>query len=153
MEVRRLQSGGSRIGVDAIRRLKAPDGYPTPTDTYLEAFLSRPENVFIVAVDDTVPVGYIVAYLLDRIDRDQRMMFFYEIGVAESYRRRGIGRRLINTLKAVCREEDAMKMWVPTGRSNIAATGLYAATGGTPVPDGDDVTYAYPPASFAEAAE
>jgi len=27
----------------------------------------------------------------DRIDRDQRMMFFYEIGVAASHRRRGIG--------------------------------------------------------------
>ena len=46
-----------------------------------------------------------------------------------------------------------MKMWVPTGRSNIAATGLYASTGAVPLPDGDEVTYAYPRASLAEPAE
>ena len=62
------------------------------------------------------------------------MMFFYEIGVAESSRRRGIGRRLVNTLKSVCRDEDVMKMWVPTGRSNVAATRLYASTGAVPLP-------------------
>jgi hypothetical protein len=45
--------------------------------------IHRPENVFIVAIDSTEPVGYAVAYLLDRIDRDQRMMFFYEICVAD----------------------------------------------------------------------
>ena len=81
------------------------------------------------------------------------MMFFYEIGVAPSHRRRGIGRRLINTLKSVCREENAMKMWVPTNRANIAATGLYASTGAVPLPSGDEVTYAFLPESFAEPAE
>jgi aminoglycoside 3-N-acetyltransferase I len=153
MEVWRLRSGDSKIGAETIRRLKAPDGYPTPTEACFETYLARLENVFIVAIDHTEPVGYIVAYLLDRIDRDQRMMFFYEIGVAESHRRRGIGRRMISTLKSVCREENAMKMWVPTGRTNIAATGLYVSTGAVPLPSGDEVTYAYPPESFAEPAE
>ena len=153
MDIRRLRPGDAKIGVETLRHLKAPDGYPTPTEPYFETFLSKPENVFVVALDDTVPVGYVVAYLLDRIDRDQRMMFFYEIGVAESHRRRGIGRRLIGALKAVCREADAMKMWVPTGRSNIAATALYAATGAAPLPSGDEVTYAYPRASFADVPE
>jgi ribosomal protein S18 acetylase RimI-like enzyme len=148
-----LRPGESQLGVETIRRLKAPDGYPTPTDSYFETFLCKPENVFIVAADDTVPVGYVVAHLLDRIDRDQRMMFFYEIGVQESYRRRGIGRRMIDLLKLVCREEHVMKMWVPTGRSNIAATRLYASTGAAPLPNGDEVTYAYPPASFVEPPE
>ena len=58
------------------------------------------------------------------------MMFFYEVGVAEAYRRRGIGKRMIAELKEICRTEDVMKMWVPTSRSNVAATRLYASTGG-----------------------
>jgi aminoglycoside 3-N-acetyltransferase I len=91
--VRRLAPDDSQLGVEAIRLLKAPDGYPVPSTAYLSDFLSRPENVFIVAIDGSVPLGYIVAYLLDRIDRNQQMMFFYEIGVAESHRRRGIGKR------------------------------------------------------------
>lgn len=101
-------------------------------------------------MDDTEPVGYVVAYLLDRTYRDQRMMFIYQIGVAESHRRRGIGRSMINALKSVCLAENAMKMCVPTGRSNIAATRLFASTGAMPLPDGDEVTYAYPRESFAK---
>ena len=126
MTVRRLAPDDSPAGVEAIRLLKAADGYPVPTTTYLFEFLSRPENVLIVAFDGGAPVGYIVAYLLDRIDRQQQMTFFYEIGVAESHRRRGIGKQMIGELKAICRDSDVMKMWVPTGRSNEAATRLYA---------------------------
>ncbi len=143
MDIRRLGPEEYATGVDTIARLKGPDGYPTPSPEYLRKFLSRLENVLIVATDDGIPVGYIVAYLLDRVDRDQQMMFFYEIGVAESHRRRGVGTRMIAALKAICRTADVMKMWVPTGRSNIPATRLYASTGGVPLPGEDEVTYAY----------
>lgn len=131
------------VGADTIARLKGPDGYPTPSPGYLRTFLSRLDNVLIAATDDGIPVGFIVAYLLDRVDRVQQMMFFYEIGVAESYRRRGVGTQMIAALKAICRTTDVMKMWVPTGRSNVAATRLYASTGGVPLPGGDEVTYEY----------
>ena len=148
LEVRRLRPNESELGVDVIRLLKAPDGYPIPSAAYLLRFLSRPENVLIVAIERGVPVGYVVAYLLDRVDRDQKMMFFYEIGVAESHRRRGIGKQLITELKSICREADVMKMWVPTGRSNVAATRLYASTGAVPLPSGEEFTFAYPRESF-----
>lgn len=148
MKVRRLGTEDSQLGVEAIRLLKAPDGYPIPSAAYLFEFLSRVENVLIVAMDGGFPVGYIVAYMLDRIDRNQPMMFLYEVGVAESRRRQGIGKLMIGELKAICREADVMKMWVPTGRSNIAATRLYESTGAVPLPSGDEVTYAYPRESF-----
>ena len=136
-----------------MRLLKAPDGYPTPSVAHNSAFLSRVENVLIVAIENGLPVGYIVAYLLDRVDRDQRMMFFYEIGVAEAHRRRGVGKTLVGQLKSLCRTHDVMKMWVPTGRSNIAATRLYASTGATPLSLGDEVTYTYSRESFIDVAE
>ena len=77
-----------------------------------------------------------------------QMMLLYDIGVAEAHRRRGVGKQMIGTLKAICRGTDVFKMWVPTGRSNIAATGLYGDTGAEPCPDGDEVTYTYPRESF-----
>lgn len=148
MDVCRLGAHDSDLGARAIRLLKAPDGYPVPSAEHLAAFLSQPDNVLIVASDGGEPAGYLLAYLLDRVDRNQQMMFFYEIQVAESHRRRGIGKRMIAELKAVCRAQDVMKMWVPTGRANIAATRLYASTGAAPLPADDDVTYAYPRESF-----
>ena len=152
VEVRRLEHQDSHLGATAIRILKAPDGYPVPSAAYLSQFLSRSENVLIVAFDGDMPVGYLIAYLLDRVDRDQQMMFFYEIGVAEIHRRQGIGKRMIAELKAICRTKNVMKMWVPTGRSNLAATRLYASTGAVPLAAGDDVTYAYPRESFIRDA-
>jgi aminoglycoside 3-N-acetyltransferase I len=101
-----------------------------------------------VAADEGDPIGYAVAYILDRVDRDQRMMLFYEIEVRESHRRRGIGTAIVDTLKDVCRANDVMKMWVPTSRANAAATRLYTRTGAVPLPGGDEITYAYPRESF-----
>ena len=97
---------------------------------------------------DGVLVGFLLAYFLDRADRDQQMMFLYEIGVAESHRRLGVGTQMITQLKAICWAQNVMKMWVPTGRSNVASTRLYASTGATPLPSGDEVTYAYTRESF-----
>ena len=151
MQVRRLGVADCELGINAVHLLKSPDGYPTPSADDMVKFLSCRANVLILAIDDGVPVGYVVAYLLDRIDRYRRMMFFYEVGVAEAHRRRGIGKRMIAELKETCRTEDVMKMWVPTSRSNIAATRLYASTGGMPLSPDDEVTYTYPRESFAVA--
>jgi aminoglycoside 3-N-acetyltransferase I len=151
--VRRLGPDEAVLAIEAMRLLKAPDGYPVPSAAWVSAFLSRADNVLLVAVLADAPVGYVVAYLLDRVDRAQQMMFFYEIGVAESHRRRGIGTNLVRELKSICRARDVMKMWVPTGRSNIAATRLYASTGAVPLPSGDEVTYAYPRESFIDSPQ
>jgi len=153
VEGRRLGPDDALLGVNALALLKAPDGYAPPSAAYSSTFLFRHENVLIVAMARNTPVGYVVAYLLDRVDRHQQMMFFYEIGVAESHRRRGIGTRLIREPKSICRANDVMKMWVPTGRSNIAATRLYASTGAVPLPGRDEVTYAYPRENFMQGAE
>ena len=151
VKIRRLGAGDYEFAINAIHLLKAPEGYPTPTKDQMLAFLSRSSNVLIVASDQGIPAGYIVAYVLDRIDAHRRMVFFYEIGVAEPYRRRSIGKRMIAELKAICRSEDVMKMWVPTNRSNIAATRLYASTGAMPLSATDEVTYTYPRESFTSS--
>lgn len=152
MEIRRLGADQSELARETLRRLKSPDGYPTPAAEYLVRFLSCRDNGLIVGTIGGVPVGFLLAYLLDRADRDQQMMFLYEIGVAESHRRRGIGTQLIAELKAICWTHNVMKMWVPTGRSNIAATRLYARTGATPLTGTDEVTYAYTRESFKPTA-
>jgi len=149
MVTRRLTEQDAEIGVHAIRLLKSVDGYPIPSALYLSNFLSRPNNVFIVAVDGASPVGYLVAYLLDRIDRDQRMALLYDIGVAEHLRKRGVGTWLVTELKRICSDEGAM-MWVHTSRSNVAATRLFETTGGVPQPPEEgDVIYEYSSLNFA----
>jgi hypothetical protein len=52
LNVRRLGSAEAAIGVEAIRLLKAPDGYPVPSMDYVSRLLSRPQNVLLVAIEN-----------------------------------------------------------------------------------------------------
>jgi ribosomal protein S18 acetylase RimI-like enzyme len=115
------------------------------TEESMRNFLADPNNYLIVAEIDKIVVGYIVAYELQRVDRNMKSMFFYEIGVLKEYRIQGIGSSLINFLKEICREKKIMKMWVGTNRSNLSAMRLYSKTGGKEDLAGDEVSFTYYP--------
>lgn len=52
------------------------------------------------------------------------------MGVAESYRNRGIGRQLFNVLFDHGKALGCTQAWLGTERSNSAARRMYAAAGG-----------------------
>jgi ribosomal protein S18 acetylase RimI-like enzyme len=145
LQVTRLGTRDLDLGFRAIRTLKMPQSQSAFGDEYLRKLLSRPENILIVAAQEGVPIGFLLAYQLDRVDRDQRMICLYEVDVSEHHRRRGIGRAMIETLKMICRQENAMKTWVIANRSNLAAFRLYESTGATADASGDQVTFVYKP--------
>ncbi len=82
-----------------------------------------------MAAHDGHPVGFALAYTLDRVDGNRRMALLYEIEVVEGHRRRGAGRAMIEALKSVCVAENVFKMWTQTSPSNEAAAALYRSTG------------------------
>jgi len=150
MEVQRLLSGDETLAHHAVAILKVgkEELRSRLTREYFRRFLSRSENYLIVAMDEGTPVGLLLAYELDRVDRDQTMMFFYEVGVAESHRGRGVAKAMIALLKEICRRRNVMKMYVFTNRSNTAAMRLYESTGGKADPSGDEVSFLYTPETF-----
>jgi len=152
MEVKRLQSSDEALAYDAIATLKITDPglRHNLTPDSLRHFLYQPNNYLIIATESDVPIGYLVAYQLDRVDREQTMMLLYEISVAESHQRRGAGTEMIQLLKRYCRQESVMKMWVHTNQSNLAAVRLYESTGGEADASGDEITYLYTEASYSE---
>ena len=110
-------------------------------------------NHFIVATEREEPVGFALAYELNRLDRPQPMMLLYEISVAENRRRQGVAKAMINFLKTMCREKSVMKMWTLTNESNQAAVRTYQSTGGKFVPEDDMAMCVYVPESFAQSHE
>jgi ribosomal protein S18 acetylase RimI-like enzyme len=83
---------------------------------------------FVVAFDGDGPVGFAFGYELPRRQGRSAMLFVYELGVDEPYRRRGIGRRLMQELLTGHEES-----FVLTEPNNEAANALYASLGGTRV--------------------
>ncbi len=153
-EVRRLGRDDGDLALDAISQLKAADwegqgGKPESlTASHLARFLRYDDHFLIVAIKDAEPVGYLLAYELSRVDRDQNMMLFYEIGIADSERRQGVSTALIDEIKAICRERNIMKMWVETNESNEAAMRLYQSTGGTRDEEDNVVQLGWTPENF-----
>ncbi|UCD19678.1 MAG: GNAT family N-acetyltransferase [candidate division WOR-3 bacterium] len=148
VRVIRLGAGDEALAERVVRTLKSE----TPADVLarlgkeqLGKFLSYGHNYFLVALADDRPAGFALGYQLMRVDRDQDMMLLYEIVVDERNRDQGVGTFLINELKAICRENRIMKMWVLTNKSNVAATALYKKTGGAEDKSGDEVTFTYFP--------
>jgi GNAT superfamily N-acetyltransferase len=91
------------------------------------AYLSDPNVLHWVAEDDGVVVGHLLAYLERRRVGEARQVLLYEIGVREAYRRRGIGRALVEAMRTWMRDHDAAEAWVPADSGDAEA--FYAACG------------------------
>lgn len=106
-------------------------------------FLESPDNLFVVARWDESVCGFATAHRLQRVDRRRAEVLLYEIGVHESFRRRGVGTALIAAVTGWAREVGADEVWVLTNTGNTAAMALYTATGGRE--DAPDITmFTYP---------
>jgi len=137
MKIRRLAPEDATLAVAAIERIKPA----STTHETVKRFLNRPDYHFIAAVEDNEPVGFALVYELQRIDRDQPMMFLYEIGVGDAHRRRGIASAMIDFLKRLCRQRKAHKMFVIASTKNKAALRLYDSALGAGVQKTSDVVY------------
>ena len=131
------------LAVNAMKTIKCVvDNLPLElaTSTAMQLFLANPLNYLLIAVNDEKAIGYLFAYELQRPDRDQSMMFLYDITVIDEYRKKGVGTALVDRLKALCTNRHIMKMFVPTSRSNIPAVNLYQKTGAIISTDTDAVS-------------
>lgn len=137
-EIKQLGPGDEALAELVLRDVK----HATPDHDHAQQFLSNKMNVLLVASDGDQPVGFILAYELERADNQPNMMFFYEVEVSESHRRQGMGKALVAEFKKLCKKRKVGKMFVLTDRGNLAARALYERTGGREMCD-DGVLFAY----------
>ena len=99
-----------------------------PRPDWTEDFLNRDGHHLLLAEVGGVPAGFVTSVEVAHPDKGVEMLL-YELGVDETFRRRGIGRALVEALKALARDVGCSGMWVPVERGNDVATALYRATG------------------------
>lgn len=147
---RRLQPGDETLAMEAVTRLTSVQerGGHTPTAPHLSRLLRNPDAYLFVHVEGDCPVGYLLAFRFDRLDRDASMVYLYDICVSPSHRRRGIGRSLVQGLKGCLADTDAAEIWVGTSVDNEAARALFSVTGAVAVSE-QYVEFIYPRDSFA----
>ena len=123
--------------MDVIRRLR-PGDEPTlqnvcsryksrvPSDEEAARALALDDVHIWIAEVDSELAGFAYAHELQRIDGDT-MVFLYELEVDERFRRRGLGRALVEQAKALAAGRRA---FVLTGLDNESGQRTYASVGG-----------------------
>ena len=130
-DILRLTSGNENLAITAILKLKIElEGKKCrPSIDHIGKYLRNPNNYLILAQINEVPVGFLSAYRFPRIDCDKYMIYLYEIEVVKFQRRKGIGKKMIQLLIDLVKQEDLMEIWVGTQHDNIPAQRLFESTG------------------------
>ena len=112
-----------------------PDVFDNAIDPQqLRAFVDDPRHVAFLATDGDQVVGMSTAVEMFHPDKPPQL-FINEAGVAEHYRRQGIGRRLVGLLLDVARERGCDYAWLGTEDDNTAARACYASVPGVSEPE------------------
>lgn len=96
------------------------------------AFLDDANVLFWIAERDDDVVGFLSCQLIRRRAAPPELLL-YEIGVRAAWRRRGVGRALVDAMTAWMRAHEVAEVWVLA--DNDGAVAFYRACGFT-VPDG-----------------
>lgn len=114
-----------------------------PNQETIVKFLSNSQNILLSAEVGDLPVGQVIAYILDRWDKNESMLFLYSIDVAETHQRRGIGTALIAAVRKIGQAQGCSEAFVFTNESNQPAMQLYQSTGGKRSNPDDVVMFEY----------
>lgn len=99
-------------------------------DDYLQRLLERPEFWVIAAIVDGEVVGGLTAHTLPMTRAETAEIFIYDIAVRSDRQRRGVGRRLIETLHHVAASRGIECVFVAADNDDEAALEFYRALGG-----------------------
>ena len=92
-------------------------------------FLRRPGHVLLMATSqDGEGIGFVSGVEMRHPDKEPEM-FIYELGVDESWRRRGVAKTLLSALRDVAMQRGCRGMWTGTEADNEAALAAYRSLG------------------------
>jgi len=119
-----------RAGDEAILEKVAAGVFDHRIDADLtREFLADMRHHIAVAIDDGVVVGFASGVHYIHPDAAAQL-WINEVSLAESHRRRGLGKAIMHALFQEGREHGCAEAWVLTYRDNVPAMALYSAVGG-----------------------
>ena len=100
-----------------------------PSADYLQSFLSKDHIIVLAAFVGGNIVGGLVAYELQKLERERSEIYIYDLAVAEPHRRQGVATALIDHLREIANQRGAWVMYVQADYGDDPAIALYTKLG------------------------
>ncbi|MCB5203466.1 AAC(3)-I family aminoglycoside N-acetyltransferase [Neorhizobium sp. T786] len=100
-----------------------------PSEDYVSNLLSKDHVIALVSLQNDEVVGGLVAYELQKFERQRLEIYIYDLAVDEKHRRRGIATALIEHLRDIARARDAWIIYVQADYGDDPAITLYTKLG------------------------
>jgi aminoglycoside 3-N-acetyltransferase I len=110
------------------------EGTAELSDGYVDQLLAREDFWAIAAFADNDIVGGLTAHTLPMTRAQYSEIFIYDIAVRSDHQRKGIGRRLIEELRAQAAGIGIRDLFVPADNEDVHALDFYRALGGEAAP-------------------
>lgn len=104
-------------------------GAAPPSDSYLQGLLAKDHVIVLVALVGGEVAGGLVAYELDKFERERREVYIYDLAVAVQHRRCGIATGLIERLREIAVGRGAWVIYVQADYPDGPAIALYEKLG------------------------
>ena len=101
-----------------------------PSAEHLETLLNDNRTYLFAAILDNNIIGYALAYKFPSLYASDYLAYLYDIEVLEMYRKKGAGRLLIETMRALLKSDGVSELWLGTAVDNIEGQALFSSTGG-----------------------
>ena len=112
----------------------APEVFDNPIHPEsLKQFLEDPRHIMFIATDGDLVVGMASGVEYFHPDKEPQL-WINEVGVAATYRDRGIGRRLVAVLVAFGKQRNCTYAWLGTDTDNVPAQRCFSAHAGVEKP-------------------
>src|SRR3974390_2704219 len=110
---------------------KEPDTYTArpPSDRYLATLLAKRHVIAIAALSDGQVVGGLVAYELEKFERERSEFYLYDLAVDAAHRGRKVATGLIARLRDVAAERGGAVIFVQADYGDGPAFALYGKPG------------------------
>ena len=100
-----------------------------PNDEYLAGLLGKPHIAVLVALENGMLTGGLVAYQLEKLEQRRSEFYIYDLAVDFPHRRRGIATALIARLKEIAADRGPWVIFVQADYGDDPAIALYEKLG------------------------
>jgi len=104
--------------------------YKPVEKAYLQKLLNNTHFIAFVAIYNGEVIGGLTAFELPMYYAQYSEVLIYDMAVQTDFQRKGVGKKLIKSLKEYCKKNGIKEFFVPANEEDKHALAFYKSTGG-----------------------